>query len=151
MEEIFQRAIDFTLKAEGVISNDPKDTGGLTIFGISSRWYPELVERLIALVDEGKSWEAIEIAIDFYYHEYWLKAGCEELFRTPSLAVVVFDTAVNCGVSRAKSFLKNEDDWIHYLMKRVIFNTTCKTEETHLRGWTHRIARLYRYIMKGGV
>lgn len=148
VEENFQRAIDFTLKAEGVISNDPKDTGGLTVFGISSRWYPDLVKKLIALIDEGRANEAIEIAIDFYRINYWQKSGCDVLTRDccPNLALVLFDTAVNCGVSRAKSFMSDDGNWICYLMKRVVYNTTCETEETHLRGWTKRIARLYKYV-----
>ena len=35
--ELFNKVSKFTLLKEGFISNDPQDTGGLTIFGISSK------------------------------------------------------------------------------------------------------------------
>ena len=144
----YSKAIKFTLLAEGIISDDPEDTGGLTIFGISSRWYPKLVKELHNLILEGKTKVARELAIEFYRTEYWIKAGCHILSNNgrKQLAICVFDTAVNCGVSRAKSLLSESYDWVYYLMQRVVFNTTCETEKAHLRGWTHRISRLYKYI-----
>jgi len=148
MGENFLRAVKFTLLAEGIISDDPKDTGGLTVFGISSKWFPELVKQLHKLVLEGKVKVARDLAIEFYKVEYWKKAGCDVLTddNREQLAICVFDTAVNCGVRMAKSFLLESYDWVYYLMQRVVYNTTCKTEATHLRGWTRRIARLYRYV-----
>jgi len=75
----FDKAIKFTLLREGFISNDPNDMGGFTIFGISSRWYPKEVKELKRLIDEGKVEEAKKYAIEFYYKNYWLKAGCNKM------------------------------------------------------------------------
>jgi len=61
----------------------------------------------------------------------------------------MFDTAVNSGVSRAKTFLKEcSGDWKYYLLIRIVFCSKCKTEKFHLRGWTKRIAKLYDLINK---
>jgi len=141
----FNKAVKFTLLREGFISNDPKDRGKYTIFGISSRWWPEEVKQLKKLIDERKVAEAKERAINFFYREYWIKANCHTMDLP--FAMVVFDTAVNSGRSKAKEILNEcKDDWKLYLLLRIVFNTHCKSEKTHLRGWTHRIAKLYEYL-----
>ena len=143
----FNKAVRFTLLVEGFISDDPQDTGKLTIFGISSKWWPEEVKQLKILIDEGKIEEAKERAINFFYREYWIKADCHTMDLP--FAMVVFDTAVNSGVSKAKEILKEcKDDWKLYLLLRIVFNTYCKSEKTHLRGWTHRIAKLYEFLIE---
>ena len=143
----FNKAVKFTLLREGFISNDPQETGKLTIFGISSKWWPEEVKQLKILIDKGKIAEAKERAINFFYREYWIKADCHTMDLP--FAMVVFDTAVNSGVSKAKEILKEcKDDWKLYLLLRIVFNTYCKSEKTHLRGWTHRIAKLYEFLIE---
>lgn len=143
----FKKAVKFTLLREGFISNDPQDTGKLTIFGISSKWYPAEVAHLKKLINKGKIKEAKQYAIGFYYGEFWIKSGCMILAFPMCLAV--FDTAVNSGRSKAKEiFFECKGDWKLYLLLRIVFNTHCKTEKTHLRGWTHRIAKLYEFIIK---
>ena len=145
----FSKAVKFTLLREGFISDDPQDTGKLTIFGVSSKWWPEEVKQLKKLIDEGKIAEAKERATNFFYREYWIKADCHTMDLT--FAMVVFDTAVNSGVSKAKEILKEcRDDWKLYLLLRIVFNTHCKSEKAHLRGWTHRIAKLYEYLIEKG-
>ena len=148
MNKNFDKAVKFTLLAEGIISDDPKDTGGLTVFGISSKWFPDVCKQLHKLVLEGKIEVARDLAIAFYKEKFWDKSGCEVLTANgyEQLAICLFDTAVNCGVAKAKSFMKDSYDWIYFLMNRVIYNSTCKTEKTHLRGWTKRVVRLYDYV-----
>ena len=145
--ELFNKVSEFTLFKEGLISDDPEDTGGLTIFGISSKWYPKEVAEMKRLIDEGKTEEAKRIAIKIYYDEYWIKAKCYEL--PLPMACVVFDTSINSGVSKARELLGEcSGDWKYYLLLRIVFNTKCKTEEAHLRGWTKRIASLYEFVYK---
>jgi len=141
----FIEAVEFTLLQEGVISDDPHDTGGYTIFGISYKWFPEQVKHLKKLLEEGNIEGAIEFTKEFYYNAFWLRAGCDKVYR--NLALCIFDTAVNCGISRAKKIRdKSDDSWRIYLLERCDWNTQCKTEKYHLRGWTKRIIRLKRYI-----
>ena len=145
--ELFNKVSKFTLLKEGFISDDPQDTGGLTIFGISSKWYPKEVAEMKRLIDEGKIEEAKKIAIKIYYDEYWMKAKCYEL--PLPMACVVFDTSINSGVSKARELLGEcSGDWKYYLLLRIVFNTKCATEEEHLRGWTKRIASLYEFVYK---
>lgn len=115
----YKTAIEFTLKWEvgidrktgklrtdGGYTNDPRDPGGETKWGISKRYHPnEDIKNL-----------TLERALEIYRKEYWdvYKA------KTPSLdldscnadlAVSVFDCGVNCGVSRAFSwYLKSIKD-----------------------------------------
>lgn len=86
MDEDFLRAVEFTLKWEGYKSDDPHDPGGLTIWGLASRYHPE-VKVWAGLPPE----ESKERAKEVYYHRYWKRFG--EGLPWP-LCLFVFDTAV---------------------------------------------------------
>ena len=144
----FDKAVKFTLLREGFISNDPQDTGKLTIFGISSKWYPAEVAHLKKLINKGKIKEAKQYAIDFYYKEFWLKSGCDEL--PLPFNIIVFDTAINCGRSRARKCLNVYGDWKDYLFKRTEFYASLKSinAKKNLRGWINRVVLLYKFVKK---
>ena len=42
MDRDFERAVEFVLAHEKYRANDPHDPGGLTIWGLSSRYHPEV-------------------------------------------------------------------------------------------------------------
>lgn len=85
----FERWVEFILKVEGDISDDPNDSGGLTKWGIASKWYPQVKNQDFSRAD----------AIDIYRKDFWMKCKCEQL---PSpLAFVLGDCAVNQGQSTA--------------------------------------------------
>jgi lysozyme family protein len=90
----FDNALTFTLRFEGVDSDDPRDPGGRTRFGISSRGHPDL--DIPALTRDQ--------ARDVYYREYWLPLDLDAL--PEELAKCVFDTAVNAGPKRAVRWLQ---------------------------------------------
>ena len=92
--DTFSHAIQFILQAEGGYVNDPTDRGGETNFGISKRAYPDLDIKNLSLND----------AENIYFKDYWLKAKCNEL--PPQMAIVVFGSAVNHGVTRAIKLLQ---------------------------------------------
>lgn len=81
----FRKAIHFVLSAEGGISNDSADSGGLTKYGISHAAYPSINIAKLTLSE----------AITIYYNDYWTKNKCY-LF-SDNIGIVLFDTAVNCG------------------------------------------------------
>jgi lysozyme family protein len=84
--ELFEKAIAVVLAHEGgVLTDHPNDRGGLTKFGISHRWHPDI--DVAALTRR----EAIEI----YWHSYWVGRNYE-LLPDP-VATKVFDLAVNLG------------------------------------------------------
>lgn len=77
----FDVAAELVLLAEGPMSNDQYDPGGLTKFGISKRWHPGVdVANLTR-----------DQALDIYRREYW--GECEKMPWPWALAV--FDCAVN--------------------------------------------------------
>jgi lysozyme family protein len=90
----FNEAVKMVLKHEGGYVNHPSDPGGETNFGISKRAYPEV--DIANLTEE----EAAEI----YRADYWNKIK-GDLLPVP-VAILVFDWAVNSGVSRAVKALQ---------------------------------------------
>lgn len=89
MPTSFSTAVKFTLEFEGGLVNHPNDPGGLTKHGISQRQYPSLNIRALTL----------EEARVIYRVDYWDEIGGDSL--PPAVAFVLFDFAVNAGVSRA--------------------------------------------------
>lgn len=92
----FDAALAHVLKWEGgeAYTNDPRDPGGETKFGIAKRSHPDVD---IANLTHDQ-------AADIYRREYWTLCRCDEL--PPALALMVFDTAVNQGVAFASKTLQ---------------------------------------------
>ncbi len=93
MNSNFKSALEFSLRWEGVYSNDTSDPGGETKYGISKRSYPDLDIVNLTLDDASK----------IYKRDYWDKMECDKY--EAGLAIVLFDSAVNCGVGRTKKWL----------------------------------------------
>jgi lysozyme family protein len=134
MDKEFEKALKFTLKWEGNYSNDPNDPGGETKYGISKKSYPTLDIKNLTL----------EKAKEIYYQNYWLKADCDKI--PFPFNITVFDTAVNCGVERAKRFYQISIGWQDYLFLRIEYYTKLKTAKYFLRGWINRVVDLYNSI-----
>lgn len=91
---IFIQAVNLILSYEGGYVNHSHDPGGATNYGISQRAYPELdIENLTR---EG--------AMKIYLKDYWLKVRADKLPQ--DLRLMVFDCAVNQGVSTARKTLQ---------------------------------------------
>ncbi len=90
----FDQAFAFTIGAEGGYSNDPKDPGSETNYGISKRQYPSLDIPNITL--EG--------AKGIYRVDYWNVIRGDDLH--PVLASFLFDFAVNSGTRAASVALQ---------------------------------------------
>lgn len=144
--DIFKQALQQVLRWEGFISDDKNDTGGLTIWGISSKSHKDAVLKMKALIDAGRKNEALDIAKKIYYEVYWLKAGCDTM--TEEMSVVVFDTAVNMGRSRAKQLLEesDKDDWKDYILRRLYTYSKFRQAKLYFRGWANRVLDLWRFI-----
>jgi lysozyme family protein len=85
----FDHAVTHVIEREGGYVNDPRDPGGETKYGISKRTFPDL--DIAALT--------IPQARDIYRARYWQPIRGDEL--PGPVAFVMFDCAVNQGVSRA--------------------------------------------------
>jgi lysozyme family protein len=90
----FEEALAFTLLQEGGLSDDVSDRGGLTKYGISQASYPDLDIRKLTLQD----------AKAIYRRDYWDSLGLDGFPET--LAMAMFDTAVNSGIGRSVKLLQ---------------------------------------------
>jgi len=157
MNKIFMIALAHVLQYEGGYSNDPRDPGGETNFGISKRSYPNVDIKNLTKESVG----------EIYWKDYWVTCKCDQL---PSkIAVMVFDMAVNQGVSAAKQILqkalgvkvdgdigpKTLSAASEISPQKVVRDIAClrvekylsmnnPTEETYEKGWIKRlIATIY--------
>lgn len=152
-DSCFEKVIGF----EGGYSNDPKDPGGETNWGISKRAYPIL--DIKNLTREG--------AKEIYKRDYWDRAKCDQL--PTAVAFVVFDAAVNSGIGQSIRFLQraigvaddgvlgpltlaavarfdNESLCARFLGQRLEFMTKLSTWDYFGKGWSRRIAEQLKGI-----
>lgn len=94
----FEREVEQVIGLEGRYSNDPKDPGGETMWGITLR-----VARANGYLGEMKDMPRMT-AIAIYAAEYWAACSCDQL--PEKLAGVVFKAAVNQGVEATKLHLQ---------------------------------------------
>ena len=148
MKENFEKAINFVLNWEGGYSDDPQDTGGVTIYGIAKKYHPQEVEQMEQLWKQGRQDECKEIAKKIYKSEYWDKIGGDE-FPYPR-DIIMFDTAVNMGIGTAFSLNKKApDNWKDYLIERIkLYRDYSKKNQRFLLGWLNRCLDLYDLITK---
>ena len=85
----FDRAFSYLLSVEGVYSNDPRDPGGATKYGISSKAYPS---------EDIKNLDATKARLIFQ-RDYWNKLNCDGI--PYPLNIYLFDSAVNQGITSA--------------------------------------------------
>jgi lysozyme family protein len=161
----FDQAFAIVVGHEGGFTDNRADSGNWTggavgagdlkgtKYGISAASYPTLDIRNLSL-DEAKA---------IYRRDYWDATSCDEW--DPSLALLVFDSAVNNGVSRATRFLQAsvgvaQDGIIgpqtrnavlagdaaetaaELHAQRIYFMAGLPTWQTFGLGWSRRLARL---------
>lgn len=148
----FKVAVNLTLEKEGILSDHKDDAGGLTKYGISQAAYPKL--DIAALTKE----EAVKI----YKRDYWDKAMCDEL--PYPLDVMLFDTAVNHGVTKAVKILQESlgvvadgvmgqktrsaartaknSIYTVFMINRLYAYTAAKSWPTFKEGWKNRLVAL---------
>lgn len=91
----FLAAVSAVIQHEGVIYEcDPRDPGGATRFGISSRSYPT---EDIANMTEAR-------AVEIYHRDFWSPMYLDAL--PSSIAAKLLDMAVNLGEPRAVMILQ---------------------------------------------
>ena len=150
----FDRCFAIVVGTEGGYVNDPNDPGGETKYGISKRAYPDVDIAALTVGD----------ARVIYLRDYWNKVRGDDL--PAELALLVFDAAVNSGVSRAVRWLQAtvhviEDGVIgpktiaaveavqpgwpllaEYTLLRLLFMTGLPSWKRYGNGWARRLCRL---------
>ena len=97
MNQNFEASLDFLLKSEGGFVNDPKDPGGMTNLGVTSKVWSEFKGRPTS-EKEMRSLDKDDVT-PLYEKKYWDACKCDDL---PSgIDYLVFDFAVNAGPGRA--------------------------------------------------
>ena len=147
----FEQCFDKLIAHEGGYSNDAKDPGGETNFGISKRAYPQVDIKNLTR-DAAKA---------IYKRDYWDRAQCDKL--PPTLAYLLFDAAVNSGIGQAIRFLQRAlgvaDDGVlgpltlsmvsradaesicaRFIGQRLDFMTRLSTFDYFGKGWSRRLA-----------
>jgi len=132
----FDRAIDFVLKWEGGLTSD---TGGLTKYGISQKAYPDLDIANLTL----------EQAKAIYRKDYW-DAIKGDIFMWPE-NIVLFNAAVNCGVSKALEWLGQAEQkgWREIMLSQISYYTKLaysKKYKPYFLGWMNRTMDLYKLV-----
>jgi hypothetical protein len=144
MKENYDKAFEFIMRWEGYKSDDPDDSGGRTIFGISERSHPEVVKRLWDM----PKMEAREEAKIFYKTEYWDRIHGDNLPNR--IDIFMFDTAVNTGVSQTMWLcdegLDSVFDCFINRIKHYVAIAQYRNNIKYLRGWLNRVIDLWEYI-----
>lgn len=136
---MFEIAVNHILKHEGEFtraSTDPGNwTGGSvgsgslvgTKYGISAKAYPQLDIPNLTVAQ----------AVAIYRRDYWTPMGCD--YMTPSMALVVFDCAVNQGRGRAGDFLARSRSYGEFMAYRMQHYLSLRTLwPVYGRGWMIR-------------
>lgn len=136
----FDKALNFVLRWEGGYVNDPHDPGGETKFGISKRSFPDLNIKDLTR----------EQAADIYRRDYWNIFACDT--RDYPTGLVIFDSAVNCGVARVAIWLDGCTGWQDLLNhRRAHYQDLVKKKPLmakYLKGWMNRVNALEQEIKK---
>jgi hypothetical protein len=117
MKDNYVKATPILFKLEGFTSEVKGDKGGRTIFGITEKWFPEIV-RIMSLAGKER---AEQLAIEFYKKEFWDKHKLDDVGYP--LDIISFCMIVNSHM-QGEQLLKEVitdlhpvgEDWINYLM-----------------------------------
>jgi lysozyme family protein len=99
----FATCLAFVLAREGGFSNNPNDSGGATMKGVTQRVYDAyrqrkgLALRTVALIEDAE-------LQDIYRTGYWTPTCCDQL--PAGVDLCVFDLAVNAGDDRSERILQ---------------------------------------------
>jgi len=100
----FDRAMRFVLRWEGGYTHDEADPGGETYCGISRVNHPDWPGWAELDAHDIDHLVPIDMVKDFYRAEFWSPLRCDDM--PGNVATALFDTAVNCGKSRAARWLQ---------------------------------------------
>ena len=91
------------LKNEGEYTDDPRDRGGETLYGVSRVYHPDEFDLIYRLWKDGKKNLALDTAEKFYRKEFY-----NDLYdQLPEkLAFKLFDLSINLGKGKAVGLLQ---------------------------------------------
>lgn len=133
MRENYNSAFEITIGLEGKPSNDPRDPGGFTIWGLAKKFHPHISET--TTIDEAK---------EIYLSEYWIPFGCDD--ASFPMDIILFDSAVNPQKGGNKELLsQNPDNWQDFLLLRMV-RYLRHSKRVYVLGHLSRVLLLYQKI-----
>lgn len=149
MDKNFEKGLKFVLSREGGYSNHPNDSGGETNKGITHKTYDAYRKSQGLPTRSVKDITDKEVK-EIYYNNYYKASGTDKI-GDPKLSTVVFDTAVNMGVSRAKTMLEksngNVDKYLALRQEKYKEFVQAKpSQKVFLQGWQNRVKDLDNYV-----
>lgn len=144
----FEKMLKFVLQREGGYVNDHNDLGGETNKGITHNTYNSYRKSKGFPIRSVKYITDDEVR-DIYYNNYFKASGADKI-ENPQLASYVFDTAVNMGVSRAKSFLEQSHGNTETFeqLRRAKYEEFAKlnpSQQRYLQGWNNRVTAVKHF------
>lgn len=141
----YERALAGVIGKEGGYANHPADRGGETIFGVSSRYFPEDVETLKTMAMAGDQAGVNAHLKEFYRKNFWDQINTEGMAQDTAYAA--FDTAVHHGVDTAKKLLEQSNGDAKALLKarQDYINGIIESDPTQqefAQGWNNRLNTL---------
>jgi lysozyme family protein len=98
----FERAQEIVREFEGGYSDDPKDPGGATNFGITRNTLAAWRGKPVTKADVANM--SYQEAKDIYFSQYWSKSSCGMM--PGPLALAVYNVAVHAGLGTAAIYLQ---------------------------------------------
>ena len=160
MKASFETCLPLLLAHEGGYTNDPRDPGGPTNFGVTIFDYQKYVKRDATAADVRTM--TVEDAKRIYRTRYWDAQRCDEL--PAGVDYAVFDYGVNSGIGRSGKVLRRVlglsgktsliDDHVvssartantrtliaEISAERLRFLQSLRTWRTFGNGWARRVA-----------
>jgi len=139
MRASYEKAFEIVVGLEGHISDDSRDPGGFTVWGLSSRFNPG-VHRDTTLAE----------AKDLYLYKYWIPAGCDE--QPFPMDLCLFDSQVNPqndpklpGGGNQEIMAMSPENWQDYCILRMQRYMRC-SKDIYVKGHIFRVLRLVQQI-----
>lgn len=114
MRDSFDKAFALTIGLEGKPSDDPRDPGGFTIWGLAKKYHHWISMK----TTKGQAKET-------YFTDYWLPAGCDA--APYPMDICLFDSQVNPqndpkwpGGGNQEIMNMKPENWQDYQLLRMI-------------------------------
>ena len=140
----FRTNVDFVLGVEG--GYNPDDLGQAVNFGVQQTTYNRYLKDKGLPLKNVKDITRAE-AEELYYNYYYKASGADKV-DDPKLSLLMFDTAVNCGVGNAKKMSSKSNGDIQEFIKlrrahyaKLIARNPAKYQK-YEAGWEARIQKL---------
>ena len=140
MRESFDKAFELTIGLEGKPSDDPSDPGGFTIWGLASKYHPEVTIHT-----------TIEYAKKVYLEQYWIPSGCDSV--PFPMDICPFDSAVNSQndpklpfAGNKELLMLNPENWQEYQLLRIA-RYMRRSDPKYVKGHIFRVVRLTDSIL----